>query len=174
MENEEPKQRPKRSSEDRLNPVTELVSYFVDQLALAFGQLVPPQRSVLYCHALADLSEKQLIFGFEKILKFWKPEFGKTFPSPAEIREWAVQWRPEIAGNQKLLERGEKPPDWEPLSAEEIERLEREAGLRPVPILPNSSALPRPNQRKLIELTEQQWQERLEKLAGQKLEIEAK
>ncbi len=73
--------------------------------------------------ALSDLSEKRIEFGFGEALKFWKPEFGKRFPVPAEIRDYAMQYQPvdPIAETRRLyLERGAKPADWEPVTEEDL------------------------------------------------------
>lgn len=86
--------------------------------------MIPGQRTALYVKALSDLTEKQLAFGFEQALKLFKPEFGKTFPLPAEIREWGFEWRPpEIQDSLHILDRGDKPPDWEQLKPGELEAM---------------------------------------------------
>lgn len=71
----------------------------------------------MYIRALDDLTEKRLAFGFEQALKLWKPEYGKTFPTPGEIREYADGYQPvdPIAETRKYLNRADKPPDWEEL-----------------------------------------------------------
>jgi hypothetical protein len=90
--------------------------------------MIPPERIVLYVHALADLSNPQLAHGFDKALKLFKPEYGNSFPTPAQIREWAFQWRPpEIQENRHILDRGDKPPDWEPLAPGELTAMQQEA-----------------------------------------------
>lgn len=69
----------------------EFVSDCMLQLGTALNQEIPEERIALYIRALSDLSERQLAFGFERALKLFKPEFGKTFPAPSEIREWAEE-----------------------------------------------------------------------------------
>jgi hypothetical protein len=91
--------------------------------------MIPPERIILYARALSDLSEKQLAHGFEKALKYFKPEFGKSFPTPAEIRAWAYEYRPVdvIQDSRHILDRGDKPPDWEPLEPGELEAMKQRA-----------------------------------------------
>lgn len=84
---------------------------------MALGRVIPAERTVKYVDALADLTEKQLTFGFAQALKLFKPEFGVDFPPPALIREWAEQYRPvdPIVETRKYLTRDDKPPTWEEL-----------------------------------------------------------
>lgn len=82
----------------------------------------------MFCAALADLSEKRLQFGFGQVLKFWKPEFGKKFPAPAEIRDFAMQYVAvdPIAETRRIyLDRAEKPADWEPITDEDRAELQQ-------------------------------------------------
>lgn len=124
-----PKAKP--SSASKKNPAIESVSYYVDQLAMALGQVIPPERTVLYVRALSDLTEQQLAYGFEQALKLFAPQFGQTFPSPAQIREWGFQWRPQaITDSSHILDRGDKPHDWGPLKPGELEEMRREARKR--------------------------------------------
>lgn len=117
------------SSGNSTKPGNERVTYYVEQLAMALGLAIPTERILLYVGALSDLTEKQLAFGFGKALRHFKPEYGRTFPSPAEIREWAYEWRPVIDESKAILDRGDKPPDWEALSPEEIEAMRKRAGI---------------------------------------------
>ena len=106
---------PNSLSVSKKNQASESVSYYVDQLAMALGQVIEPERELLYVKALEDLTANQLAFGFSQTLRLWKPEFGRTFPAPAEIREWAQQWRPQEAKVKALLDRPDKPdPDETP------------------------------------------------------------
>lgn len=120
----------KASSENKKKPVSELVNSYVAQLAMALGVLIPTERSLLYIRALSDLTERQLAHGFEKALKYFKPDFGKTFPYPGELREWACEWRPATENTRLLLDRGDKPADWQPLTPGEIETMRREAAAK--------------------------------------------
>jgi hypothetical protein len=118
-------------SADNAKRAKNFVSYFLDQLALGLGQVVPAERLALYIHELSDLSEKQIAFGFAYALRHFKGEWGKPFPYPADLREWCERWRPEaVNDSRRILDRGDKPPDWEPMTAEEardwIERLRAE------------------------------------------------
>lgn len=98
------------SSENRK---TSLIGHYVAQLAMAMGQVIPAERVLLYVRALSDLTEPQLAFGFECALKYFKQEFGRMFPMPADIREWALRWQPEaITDSRRILDRGDKPADW--------------------------------------------------------------
>lgn len=125
------------------------MSYYVDQLAMGLGTEVPPERTVIFVHALAGLNESQLAHGFAEAVKHFKPQFGRTFPAPAEILEWAEQWRPEEASSRRLLDRGDKPPDWPEDPAErqgvidegrdELDRLRSQVGE-----LARQKSVPRP------------------------------
>lgn len=88
-------------------------------LSKGMGQELPLDRQVMYTEALSDLSEKQINFGFDLALKTFKPEFGKTFPYPAEIREWCERFiaADPIAETRKYLSRGDKPTDWEAIGS---------------------------------------------------------
>jgi hypothetical protein len=100
-----------------------LIGSCLGQIGTALSQKVPNDLKALFCVALADLTEGQLKFGFEQALKFWKPEYGKKFPAPAEIREYAEQYVPvdPIAETRRLyLERQVKPEGWEPVTEEEL------------------------------------------------------
>ncbi len=99
------------------------VTHFVEQLATGLGTTVSKDQGRAFVLALSDLSEARIAFGFGEALKFWKPEFGKRFPAPAEIREYAMQYQPvdPIAETRRLyLERGAKPADWEPVTEEDL------------------------------------------------------
>ncbi len=94
----------------------------------------------LFCVALGDLTEGQIRFGFAEALKFWKPEYGKKFPAPAEIREYAERYVPvdPIAETRRLyLERENKPEGWEPATEEELaefrEQLKKAAESKQIP-----------------------------------------
>jgi len=97
-----------------------LIVHYVAQLAMALGQTIPAERALLYVRALSDLTDKQLEHGFECALKYFRQEFGKVFPMPGDLREWALQWHPEpITDSSRILDRGDKPEDWEPMSKDE-------------------------------------------------------
>lgn len=113
------KARLKVSSEKIVRKSSDSVAHYMGQLGIALGQAVTAERIGLYCRALSDLTDYQIAQGFEKALKFFKPEFGKAFPAPAEIREYALQFQQEHT-SRVLLERGDKPPGWEPVSPEEL------------------------------------------------------
>lgn len=144
--NQKPEGKP--SSANRKKLASELVTHYVEQLAMVLGQLIPPERIILYARALSDLTEKQLEHGFEKALKYFKPEYGKTFPAPAEIREWAYQWRAEaISDSQRILDRGDKPPDWEPLKAGELDEMRQRSRKveREIEIAAKEIVMPKPD-----------------------------
>lgn len=117
MDNEQSRQRASSSSGGSERKISDSIRFFVGQLATALGQVIPAERVLLYIHALSDLTEKQLAHGFDQALKRFSAEFGKTFPLPADIREWAFEYRAvdPIAETRRLLARDDKPPDWEEL-----------------------------------------------------------
>ena len=96
---------------------------------MTLGQVIPAERIAMYALALADLTEKQLAHGFDQALKLFVPQFGQTFPAPAQLREWAFQARQDaaIVDTRRILDRGDKPPDWEPLKPGEADQILREA-----------------------------------------------
>ncbi len=106
--------RRRESNDERKRTHSESLTHYVLQLATIMGQELTTERLSLYVAALDSLSDKQVEFGFKKAIDLFKPEFGKVFPYPAEIRELAEQYQPvEIAiETQKLLDRPDKPTDW--------------------------------------------------------------
>lgn len=123
--------KPTDSSESKTKKLQRLLLSYINQLAMALGVKMKAERSLLYVHALKDLNESQIIHGFELALKLFKPQYGQDFPSPAQFREWACEWRPEpmVRDARHILDRGDKPPDWEPVSAEDIEQLKEKVRL---------------------------------------------
>ena len=100
-----------------------LINNYLAHIGTALSQKPTSDMKGLFCVALADLTEGQIKFGFEQALKFWKPEYGKKFPAPAEIREYAERYVPvdPIAETRRLyLERQSKPEGWEPATEEEL------------------------------------------------------
>jgi hypothetical protein len=106
-----------------------LINNCLAQIGTALNQTVTKDLKEVFCVGLADLTESQLKFGFGEALKFWKPEYGKKFPVPAEIREYAEQYVhvDPIAETRRLyLEREAKPADWEPVTEEELTEFHRQ------------------------------------------------
>ncbi len=115
---------PKNSSGSKKNRDSSRVTHFVEHLAMGLGQVIPAQRMLLYGRVLGDLTDMQLLHGFDHALKYFKPEYGRNFPFPAELREWALQYRPEpITDTRRILDRGDKPPGWEPLDDDDRSRI---------------------------------------------------
>ena len=102
--------------ESSTKPGSERATYYVEQLAIAFDQMIAADRIVIYAQALADLSEAQLKYAFEQALKNFKPGFDHRFPYPSEIREWAYSLKREEE-TAALIKRSDKPPDWDPVTA---------------------------------------------------------
>jgi hypothetical protein len=82
--------------------------------------VIPKDRVALYCRALQDIGETQLQYAFDLALM----HLGDFPPSVETIRNYSEQWQPRdvIGDSRHILGRGDKPPDWEPLSAEEIRK----------------------------------------------------
>lgn len=103
-----------------------LINSYLGQLATAAGTEATKERRALYCRALKDIGESQLKFAFEEALK----NLGQFLPSIEQIRTYSEQWKPvdPIAETRRLLERDDKPTDWQALgskngaSREEIAR----------------------------------------------------
>ena len=95
-------------------------------LATGLGVEITSERVMLYQRPLSDLSDSQIRAGFDLALREYKP-YGGSFPSPAELREYAlrsdVRPRGFIDDAKEILARDIKPPDWEPFTADEIRRL---------------------------------------------------
>jgi len=71
---------------------------------------------------LNDIGLPALRYAFKEALR----NLGTFLPSIGEIRQWASCWTPEheaITDTRRILDRGDKPPDWEPLEPGETERL---------------------------------------------------
>jgi len=85
------------------------------------GQTIAAERVVLYCRALADIQEPQLLFAFEQALR----HLGEFLPSVQALRGFAESWRPPESAMdcRHILDRGDKPPDWEPLKPGELEEM---------------------------------------------------
>lgn len=126
MENKNTNQKAKPLSGNNAKPESESVSYFVDQLAMGLGRVIPPERIVLYIRALSGLTKVQLEHGFAVALREFVPEYGQDFPAPGLIRRWAEQ-APKDNPFRALLERGDKPADWEPLQPGELEAMRARA-----------------------------------------------
>lgn len=78
---------------------------------------------MLYCRALSDIGEAQLKFAFNEALK----HLGEYLPSIQQLRSYSEQWRPaQVQDSRRILERGDKPPDWEPLKGDELDAMRRE------------------------------------------------
>lgn len=111
---------PKESPERIVKQRNSLIANYMTQLATALGQTVTAERIALYCRGLADVGETQLRFAFGKALK----NLGDFLPSIQQLHVYAGEWRPpEIQDNRHILERGSKPPDWEPLKPGELEQM---------------------------------------------------
>ena len=96
-------------------------------LAVGLGVEITPERVMLYLRPLSDLDESQIKRGFELALREYKP-FGGSFPSPGEIREYALRAERHVGlinDAPEVLSRQDKPADWEPLSAEQIAEFKR-------------------------------------------------
>lgn len=119
--------------DDRKNPIAiespekiekrrrALVADCLTQLATACGQKIAPERVALYCRGLNDIGESQLKFAFNKALH----HLGEFLPSIEQLHLWAAEWKPvdPIAETRRLLQRDDKPTDWQALG--------RTSGVRP-------------------------------------------
>src|ERR1043166_4611130 len=96
-----------------------VISEHLTQLGTALGQKIPRERVALYCRALSDIGDAQLRYAFTQALE----NLGEFLPSIAQLRQYSSQWRPQdaIQDSRRILERGDKPADWEPLKPGEIE-----------------------------------------------------
>src|SRR5439155_4357533 len=97
---------------------------------------------VLYAEALADLTTDEVQHGFRQALRLFKPEYGKTFPTPAELREWAEEAISPDENRKAALESDEIDPEkcpagWTP---EEVKRARitmrviRQQAAKPLPL----------------------------------------
>jgi len=78
---------------------------------------------------LNDISLAALKYAFGEALK----NLGTFLPTISELRQYASHWTPEydaITNTQRILDRGDKPPDWEPLKPGELEALLAEVKAR--------------------------------------------
>lgn len=95
------------------------------RLAVGLGVEVTAPRVDIYAKELSDLEESQIKQAFQTALREYKP-FGGSFPSPAELREFAKRGDSGMVNDApEILSRDTKPPDWKPISPEELEELKR-------------------------------------------------
>lgn len=71
--------------------VRKLLGDLLPNLSLTLSANLDSDRVLAYVNALDDLSEMQINHAFKRAVKSWKPAFGRTFPSPAELREYAEE-----------------------------------------------------------------------------------
>src|SRR5947207_151195 len=94
MDNDEERAKNKPKSDEQKKQWHDILSVWLARLAVALRQDMSEERIAVYAMALADLTIEQLERGFTYALKFYRQEFGRTFPVPAEIRDWGTQtWR---------------------------------------------------------------------------------
>lgn len=105
-----------------------LIGTHLTQLATAIGQTVSAERVALYCRGLNNIGETQLQYAFEQALQ----HLGEFLPSIQQLRTYAERWRPcdPIQDSRHLLDRGDKPPDWEPFTPRELAQMKAEAAAR--------------------------------------------
>lgn len=94
-------------------------SHFVDQLAMALGRKIPKERAVHYLQTLSDLTESQIEHGFTTARNKFVPGYGIDFPSPGQIREWCLEWKPDLDA-RRILPAETKPEGWEPDAAQQL------------------------------------------------------
>lgn len=114
----------KQKFEEMARRREQLLSACMAALATGLGVEITPQRVILYQRPLSDLSDQQIKRGFERALKEYKP-YGGSFPSPAELRDYALRMDPARFRDDapEVLGRSEKPDDWEPgVRVDEIKR----------------------------------------------------
>jgi hypothetical protein len=70
---------------------SELIAKLIGLLETAVSVESDAARPVVYSEALGDLSELQIKHAFKRAVTSWRPEYGRTFPSPAELREYAEE-----------------------------------------------------------------------------------
>lgn len=96
---------------------------------MALGQKIPVERTSLYVEALNDIGLAALKYAFREALK----NLGTFLPTISELRQYASRWTPEhdvMTETRRILDRGDKPPDWEPLKPGELEALLAEVKAR--------------------------------------------
>lgn len=106
---------PSESREKTEKTRLSLINNCLAQLATAAGTEVTKERKALYCRALKDIGESQLKYAFEEALK----NLGQFLPSIEQIRTYSEQWKPvdPIAETRRILERDDKPTDWQALGS---------------------------------------------------------
>lgn len=110
---------------------TKSVEHYLAQLATALDVSLTVERIAIYIMALSDLSAEHLAHGFRHALKYFKPEFGVMFPVPAELRMWALEYKPEAERNSReIQQRGVKPDGWIPITKELVDEMWRQAKLK--------------------------------------------
>ena len=99
------------------DPRYALIASCLIQMGVGIGQEPSNERIALYCRALRDLSIESLKYAFDVRLRM----LGHFLPSIDELRKAAEEWESSdhIPDARHLLERGDKPPGWEPMTKEE-------------------------------------------------------
>lgn len=125
---------PKNTTRTELSEKTkkqrnDCIVFSVTQLGMALGQKIPVERTSLYVEALNDIGLAALKYAFREALK----NLGTFLPTISELRQYASRWTPEhdvMTETRRILDRGDKPPDWEPLKPGELEALLAEVKAR--------------------------------------------
>lgn len=111
----------------------ESLNEFMAQLQIALGVKLSEERLAIYLQRLGALSEQRMQYAFEKAADTFRPEYGRTFPSIAELRQWAGEWHPDTETTKEILTRDDKPPDWIPLEELRKEIAKTNGGFKDFP-----------------------------------------
>ena len=109
-----------KEREKSSNKAAQLISSLLIELQMAMNDKMESARIAIYCRELSDLTEYQIRHAFRVAMRD-----ARYIPKIAELREWAMQGKSVIDDTRAILTRGDKPPDWDPISADEMAELKR-------------------------------------------------
>jgi hypothetical protein len=114
-----------------------LIVESIPLLGRAFSADLAPEVITLYADAMDDLSELQIRHAFKRAVKSWRPNYGRTFPAPAELREYAEEIAETVAPAEvtdidpENLPKGWTMKEWK--AAKLTLKVSRANGARPLP-----------------------------------------
>lgn len=99
-----------------------LVIDCMETLAIAMNVELSQPRIQIYLRGLERLIEPQIRYAFDQALRECR-----FYPQVAELLAFAAQWHPPVIDNTtRILERPDKPDDWEQLDIDQMRAIEGE------------------------------------------------
>lgn len=120
--------KPKHGSAELLLQRTEQLRPWLKKLAALFRVELGPKAIEAYLEVLVAYPSEALNVACQRVMREWNE--ASKFPPPAffiERIEEALTVEPRISDSRHILDRGDKPPDWEQLQPGELEAWRKEA-----------------------------------------------